>query len=201
MADKIATFQDPFNSNSTDPLRWTSVFGTLTYLTQQLTIANPANYTGYGGFQSLYAYDLTNSQVYIQVISYGNIALASWQVEPIELILDANNSLDLFVLGGKYVTRYQVAGTNTDSYTGVSAATYPWCRIREASGTVYYECCATLGGTWTTLTSVADPFTLTSLSIQIVAGTYSNEASATSAVLDNFNTPGNVPTNQFFKLV
>jgi hypothetical protein len=82
----------------------------------------------------------------------------------------------------------KVAGVATQiASTAYVADNHRFLRIREASGTTYWDYSAD-GITWTNLTSQANPITMTALEVAIEAGTYASEASDTSAKFDDFNT-------------
>lgn len=185
---KTFTLLDDFNDNSRDTALWNS-FGTgIAEANGQLEVTLAAGSTSYHGYTSAASYDLTASDVRIRVVSAGNQALASLEVYPLLLQINSNNNIN-FLISGNFLRAYKkVAGVSTQlASTAYVADTHRFLRIREASGTTYWQYSAD-GITWTNLTSQANPITMTSLQVAIEAGTYASEASATSAKFDDFNT-------------
>lgn len=178
------TLTDTFISGY-DATKWTGQYGTLSYTSGIFNITNPASYTGYGGMQSLTTYDLTSSYSYVNITNVGNTALASLEIY-MSLQLNSTNMIQVIVSGGNYLFRKKVAGVNTDNFTGISANTNSWIRLREVAGTTYFDY-STNGTTWTNAASFLNPFAVTALTVFLSAGTYNAEATATTVSFDNYN--------------
>lgn len=185
---KLYGLIDSFNDNVRDSVLWTQ-FGTgAAENNGRVEIALPISTIGYSGYASAVNWDATASEARVRVDSAGNQALASLEVFPIIFYLNASNSV-YFLISGNVLRAYRrVAGVNTSLATmAYSATTHKFLRMREAAGVTYWEYSAK-GATWTTLHSVASPITLTSIQVQMQAGTYASEASATAVYIDEFNT-------------
>lgn len=182
-----SSIRDNFNDNSRNTGIWNE-FGSVAETTGKLVVTSTISSAVYGGYTSATKYDLTGSYAYSKVIDAGNQSLASWQAIPILLAVDANNSLSWYINTGNIHAQKQIAGVYTDIKGDVAydSAVHKYFRIRESSGTVYWDY-STNGKSWTNYTSATNPFAVTSLEIDIIAGTYAGELSQTSANFDNFN--------------
>ena len=76
----------------------------------------------------------------------------------------------------------------TPNWPAYNASQMQWLRFREAGGTLYWEYAAgaTAPGTWTTLASTPTPFSMSAVTLSIVAG--SNVGSTDVARFDNIST-------------
>jgi len=185
----MADLSDSFNDGTIGAV-WGS-YGTTTTVAEKggCLVFNTSTSTGYGGLDSATTYDLTSNYAFMQLLNAGNQALASMEVVPVKVTLDANNNLFWYVNGGNIIAYKTVATTLTNiASTTYNAAIHEWFRIREASGTTYYEYSSD-GISWTIFTSLANPFALTALTVDPSVGTYSAEASGTTVIMDNFNKP------------
>lgn len=183
----FSTLQDNFDDNSINGTLWytyglgvSEASGTSRFATQ-----TTAQYSGWG---SNSAYDLTGSYVEIEFVDAGSRSITSLEIQPIQLIKDANNTIDFFLGSGTTIlARKKVAGVRTTVASETYSSTdHRFLRIRESGGTIYWDKAAT-GGAWVNIGSVANPFAITSLTSEYVVGTYSNEASTTTVIFDNFN--------------
>ena len=188
MSAAISTLTDPFTGGSMNSSLWTSFGSTITWTGAHLDIANTVNSSGYSGLSSVATYDLTGSEIYVQLVSAGTQTLASWQCALV-LQQDSNDAIQFLVGNGTLVAQKLSGG----SYSSISSTTYnstnmQWLRVREASGTTYFDYSAN-GTSWTNFTSTADFVTLTALTVIIECGTYSTETSSTTGEWNNLNTP------------
>lgn len=190
----IETLQDDFEFGGLDSGKWTNnnpgqvVVGT--NLDLELTSSLAGNYIS---ITSLATYNLTGSSIFVQLKNAGNQSITSWEVYPLYLYADSNNKIFIRVAGNSVQAIKVVAGvtSNVGSSATYNATTMQWFRIREASGTTYFEYAASPTGSWTTLASVADPITITALTVEVLCGTWQAESAITTGILDNVNvTPG-----------
>ncbi|MDE2026702.1 MAG: hypothetical protein KGJ07_09520, partial [Patescibacteria group bacterium] len=147
----------------------------------------------YESLNSTATYDLTGSSIFIQVTSVGDQTITSWEVYPIYLVADSNNKIFIRITGNSVQAIQVVANvtSNVGSSATYSATTMKWFRIREASGTTYFEYAADPTGSWTTLASTSNPITITALTMEVLCGTWQAESKTTLATFDNVNvTPG-----------
>ena len=189
MALSISTLTDSFHGTLLGTTKWGGVFGTVSESSSGVTITNAAHYTSFGGFTSNSFYDLTGDQATTHLVDAGNQAIASWDVRPVMLSLDSThavwwdlqaNVLRAWVPDG---SGGFIALSGTLAY---SAGVHNYFRIREASGTTYWDW-STDGVSWTNFKSTANPFSMTSVQVLIAAGETANEATGTAATFDNFN--------------
>ena len=155
-------------------------------MSQQLQLTSTTN-AAYYGVRSQTVYDLTGSSVTNKVINAGNQKITSFEVYPVNIGPDSNNQLSWYISGGNIIAKKKIAGVQTTLKTAAySANTHKYFRIRESSGTVYWDY-STNGTSWANFTSLADPFSLNAVYIEQMIGTWQNESKTTSAVLDNVN--------------
>jgi hypothetical protein len=204
--EPISALQDSFTAaNGSNPNNnvW-QYFGisptVISIQSNQLSVAIAASDTHYGGVTSQLSFNLVNSAVFVQAVSAGNQSLASLEYYPLQLF-DAPilNTLFFYINGGILYSFVRVNTTTGGSRVTAtySPTTHAWFRIREASGTVYFETSPD-GVTWSVFDSLADPFsaaTMGALRVQMAAGTYANEVSSTTCAWDSVNTSGSVVNN------
>lgn len=183
---KFDTLFDNFNDNSISGAKWTS-YGSTSETNQRLELTAPASSTAYSGLVSATTYDLTASFIKLKVVNAGNQSLTTFEFYPLQAYLNGSNSLFWYINSGTIKAFKKVAGVTTQLATATySSSTHAYLRIREASGTTYFDYSAD-GSSWTNFTSLANPFTLTSLTYEASAGKYTVVATATTAIIDDFN--------------
>jgi hypothetical protein len=178
----ISTLTDNFNDNSISA-SWTA--GGDKWLEQN----NELEFTTLTGgcdayFYSNSSYDLTGSQATLKIVDLGNQTIASYAFA---FQLQGGTTLYWRVKAGTIYAGYGNAfsgGTDlaTASYV---AATYKYLKIREASGTTYYDYSAD-GVSWTNFTSGANGSGITAKQVVIEVQSTA-EASTTTAKVDDFN--------------
>lgn len=175
---------DNFNDNSTDATLWTDVGDppvTTSEANGQVTVTPGTNDDGYGGRQSVGTYDLTGNAFSIRVIHPANTT-NNTETQMI-LAADDNNQILFVVTNGSIVCRRKTAGVNSDTFPGWSGD-YRYWRLREASGTVYWEV-STNNQDWTTLRSTTVSFSLKTLQMRLQAGTYDSQPAPGSFIFDD----------------
>ena len=186
-SDSISTLTDNFNDNSIDGTKWSATadgLQTVVETNQEIEITSTL-VAGYGYLASVNTYDLTGSQASIKLVDAGNQALGSWDVILI-LYLDSNHSVRWIIENGTIYAQKNVNGNTTLASASYVAATFKYLKIRELSGTTYWDYSAN-GTSWTNFASTANPITITSLKVYLQAGTYAVELSTTTAKVDDFN--------------
>ena len=180
---KMATLTDAFPGTSVDTTKWTAfpaAGGSVGVSGGLLSLTDTASAALFSVLQSNAAYDLTGSYLLAQLASAGTQAASTLALMKIQA--DANNSAQILVQNGQLACQHQVAGSfgaflATATY---SATAHKWLRLREASGTLFYEYSAD-GAAWTALYSEAAPITLTSLTASMQEGsTGTTDPAATS---------------------
>jgi hypothetical protein len=126
-------------------------------------------------------YDLTSSAIYAKVAPYQAGSAAT----SFNLAASTGNFLLYGYSGGNLAVYKDVAGVQTQLFaTTYNAVLHAWWRIREASGTTYFDTSYD-GLTWVNQFSYADTswgFALTSLTVEIQAGDWGSDPTGTSYV-------------------
>ncbi len=184
------TLQDNFNNNSISASWALAGSGTpanqIFERSQQLEIITSGVSGEYFTFQSATTYDMTASYILMQLLSVGAQA-ANQDCVPLGASVDANNTVFFSVNGGNIQCYRKVGGVQTQTGTNLaySATVHKWLRIREAGGTTFWDF-STNSITWTNITSIANPITLTAVTLFMQAGQFGAAASTTMRY-DNFN--------------
>lgn len=187
-SEPLDTLVEDFNDNSFDTAKWSRNNATqVVEQNQRLEISSQAT-AGYFYAESADPYNLTDSDGFVRVVNAGNQSLASLEVYAPQLVADTDNSLFWLISGGSLLAFKKVVGTPTQVGSGLtfSATTHKYLRIREASGTTYWEYSAN-GSDWTEHHSESTPITIVNLTVVLMAGTYSDEGSTTTVIFDEFN--------------
>lgn len=193
----IAGLSDDFNDNSLDTAKWTNASsGTATVAEtgQQIVMTPAASVAGanYAVLDSAKPYNLLGSNCYVQLVSAMN--LGANKDSSFFVYIDANNAVGFILQFSATVmtlkTMQKVAGVTTLAVTIFSAATYDathrWLRIREASGTTYWDTSAD-GVSWSNRHNIANPIALGAVQVEMDAGTVASVASPGTMVWDNLN--------------
>jgi len=180
----ISTLTDNFNDNSIDTTKWD-------YGSDVAEVNNNLEFTSTLSADSsnLYSkttYNLTGSQITIKLVDAGNQSLASWAFTPLWAYLDGTHSLLFRVKAGNLEVNDIARSNNSPKYSVTYNATnHRYLRIREVSGTIYWDCSAD-GITWINLFNEANPCAVTALEVDF-GGEWDAEASTTTAKIDDFN--------------
>lgn len=146
--------------------------------------------TSSAGYFTATSYDLTGVSTFVKIpqIPTNDAAMATYFL----LSKDGANNVDWVILNGTIYARATIATvTSVLNSATYNATTHKWLRIRETSGTIFWEY-ATDGATWLILTSLANPYAVTALSVQLKVISIVSLASPGAGKFDNFNFP---PTN------
>lgn len=185
-----ATLTDDFPGSSLDVTKWVASIngGTVTVGSGVLTITNP-NSTAFTGqlITSLIDYDLTGSYLVVNVEQVGNTATDEDTNVYVVVGSDFNYRLMFTQENGNLKARKVIAGTFTDvASVTYNATTMAWWRIRESGGTIFWDYSAD-GKSWTNLTSLTNPFGITTVTIDIEVFEQTSIASPGSGIFDNVN--------------
>ncbi|WP_229849053.1 DUF4434 domain-containing protein [Streptomyces melanogenes] len=143
----------------------------------------------YPSISSDAAYSLAGSCLLMEVTDAGNQCLPSWEVFPCKVKLDSGNWMSFRIDNGSIRARRVADGTTTDSgSTAYSATNHRWLRIRESGGMTYWETSAD-GVVWNSFHRITNPFPVVALRVEIAAGNWAAEPSASTARFDNINLP------------
>lgn len=184
---KAETMSDNFDDNSIDTNKWSNWGGASVVETgSQLEISSDLA-SDYDGLDSKAPFDLTGSYAKIKLVNAGNQSLASWEVYPILIFQDANNTVSWWVSNNLIRAYKRIAGISTSLFsTAYVSGTHVYFRIRESGGLTYWDTSSD-GVNWTNRFSVANLITLTHVFTEISAGTWTTELSTTTAKFDDYN--------------
>lgn len=182
------TLVDAFSDNSFNDTLWSRTNSTqITESGGSLNLATilAGNYVEVSSDST---YDLTGSYFFVKITDVGNTAIESYEVYPLTAFKDASNYVEWTILGGqlqpyKYVSS---SGTYLGSAVAYNATNHKYLRIRESSGTIYFDYSAD-GSSWSNFTTLANPFAITAMKATMSVGTWQAEASTTTLKLNNFN--------------
>ncbi len=178
----MASLIDAFSSQDTAKWDW---YGSAAVSSGQLVL--PANNAYSSTVLSTDHYDLTDSQLVIEMVSIPNVGNGSTECS-VDLTDGSNNALHTIYAGGNLLFRETVAGVNNGTAVTYSATAHRWLRIREAGGTVYWETSPN-GVTWTVQRSKTVGIDVTALYASLNSGYWGTEPSPGSAIFDNVNRP------------
>lgn len=121
---------------------------------------------------SLFAFpwDATGGSLAVELVDAGvqEAGLQTW----VALQVDESNQVAIIVAGGFIGCWEQIAGVFTDhGFTAYDPEGHLWFRIREDSGTTYWET-GPDGESWTTLASAANPIALDNVTVSLSANTF-----------------------------
>lgn len=182
---KIDTLTDNFDDNSINATIWNDDSASETG--GQMVITVDSGQGTYNGIASDVGYDLTDSSVFIELVSAGDTSLSF-----ITYIIEMYDTADIYWCIEYGATDEIVAYASPDSstYNEVYRATYnssihKWFKIRHSSGTFYFDTSAD-GTNWTNRGSTSSTgYTITSL--VAFFGVENPGSGSTTVVFDNFN--------------
>jgi len=189
-APAMSTLTDNFDDNSENGSIWPGSYNSSATRAETggqlvITLANLTGGSNYCGYVSA-AYNMTSDAAYVQVAQVGNTATGA--DTGIQLNYTSSDFVNWIEEAGTLFAEKTVAGVNTvvGSFA-YNASTHAWWRIRESAGTTFWDT-STDGSSWTNRFSAANPIPVTSLQVNVFAGTYQSETSPGTAKFDNFNT-------------
>jgi hypothetical protein len=189
---KAHTLVDNFNDNAIDTARWVSVGNPppsaerIRETNGRIEIRPAIGIHGYSTLLSSLKYDLTDSEVRVEVIQ----ALEPAGCETsLNIALDVSKRLLITIRNRTIVFAQQVAGTWATLETlPYDAVAHRWLRLRERMGALYWETSVD-GVEWQLCVRNASPFNVAAVLIDISAGGQPT-AWAGVAIFDNFNVQG-----------
>lgn len=183
-------FIDNFDDNSIDTVKWLAAGSPYTISEQsgQLWLTTTTA-SGENWLEAKTNYSMVGSYMMCEIIDAGNQSLASLDVYPILFEILAVTFVSFHIKAGTIYARHSSINKASAVYNNT---THRWLRIREASGTLYWEYSAN-GTVWSTLYSEATGLTVTSVKAYVMDVSAGAEGSTTIVKIDNFNI---VPANQ-----
>ena len=184
--DLMENLTDDFNNDSLDTAKWSNWGGAeVVEDNSQLEITTTVG-GSYEGIISQKRFILTSSSVSAKVVNAGNQSYTSLEVYPVYCKLDDNNVV-FFRIDNNTVRACKLVSS---SFTSLATVAYSlaikFFRIREASGTTYWDYSEN-GTDWTNLTSAENPIAVVNLQFQLMVGTWQEEAGTTTVIFDDVN--------------
>lgn len=175
----FTTLRENWLWTGTESTKWADWGGAQTVRsvgTLDITTTTTATYYG---FNSVELFDLANSEITVKIDTAISSTYASAEQE-MKVTKDASNTISLNLIvdtGVVYLQAYKtVAGTQTQvGSVAYNHSTMKYWRFRDNGTTTYWEYGAD-GVTYTTLYSVASPFVMTGLYVDLDAGQRQAEA-------------------------
>jgi hypothetical protein len=184
----VKTLSDNFDDNSRNTGLWnlSTGTGTIAETGGQLVITPASNNPGnpYDGYVSVNTYNLTDSEITVQVVQ--GVAQITGVEQVLTLLLNGSNSISMLYSNNNIGLRLRTAGVNDDTFVSRNDTNMRWWRIREANGFIYWDTSPT-GVTWTNRRTAAATFAVTGLTASLTAGTWQNVASPGVAIFDDVN--------------
>lgn len=150
--------------------------------------------TEYGWMVSVDRWDLTGSSIMCQVVQNANRGTSEYVSTSFELIarVDEDNSFRFVINGGEFAPmecRETVDGVNSATAKSFDADRHYWIRLREDSGTLYWETSFN-STTWTVQRSKESAIDVSSIEVGWSFGFWDETESDPGVVLiDNLNLP------------
>lgn len=164
----FSTLSDPFTATVLNLTLWAQTLAgsmVATFVSSGASLDFPASTTSscYASILSNRSYDLTGVAVSVQIIatptSASGVDTSMW----VYTGSTTTNAARFVLEAGTLYAQYWSGGVkNTPNSIAFNATTMAYWRIRTSGGTMFWDYSSD-GGSWTNLTSVANPFTVTSL--------------------------------------
>ena len=195
-------FSDDFNDNVMDTAKWYVTDPLSASLVAErnqrleLTPATSASVTAYNGYASAPFIDMTNAQVTVEVPQY---APSFGHETYFQLANNTGNTLLFVAGGGGLILQDSATGSaGRTVITSYNTTQHRFWRFRhdQATDRILWETSSD-GAVWITLRSVARPFAITSMAVQLFSGKYPGVAApAETAVFDNLKVESTVANTQ-----
>ncbi len=190
---KVSALKENFNSGGFDASVWGFVDSTCSVSNGRLQASTVADSGFYGGIFSARRYDLTDSDLRVELASAGNQNLGSMQAFAQVCHFPGDDPcLSILAQGGTVYVQYGVNAIG--SYTAIIGP-FPFSnlrhfRMRESASTLYLDL-QDDAGTYVNLGSAMTPArtSMQDVTAGFGAGTYQPEATSTTIRWDNINLP------------
>jgi hypothetical protein len=182
---KAHTLVDNFNDDAQDTGKWFGSTGTVVReVNGRVEIRPPGNQTGYYTYASSVNYDLTESQMRVEIVT---ASMAPGVATGLAASITGNDYILIWVKDG-YVESMQGVGGVSSILRRVpyDPAAHRWLRLSEWTGTTFWEVSPD-GSTWTVLHQAPDPIPLASVLLEFGVRVTAVVAAPGLGVFDNFN--------------
>jgi PKD repeat protein len=146
----------------------------------------------YSDIASIASFNLLGTSVFVEVPTVPNVSDGTTQAYfTVRNALDSSYKIEFTWINNNLIVQRASGGASTQVLSAAYNATnHRWWRIREASGTIYFDTSAN-GSTWTNFTSVLSSavtgFTPGAVKVAIGAGFYGAGPTPGTAQFDNVN--------------
>lgn len=190
----ITTLQnqtDTFPGSSLDATLWydnTQSGGTQSVSSSAVHLTAPAlTANALAEVETQNRYDLTGSYAFVKAV-VTQVADANAEAGLTVYIDEYGNQLQMTISNSNLIASYLLAGvTTTLSTTAYNSSTHAWIRIRESSGTIFWDYSSD-GLNWTNLTSIATPMSITMVRSSVLAFDANSNATNEVGVFSSYNT-------------
>lgn len=201
---KSATFTSTFDSYDTG-IWYRSNATNVAFTSGQLVLTAT---TSYHYLVSTGDYDMTDSHFaveFVQNLNVGSNGSLSTYFRALDSSGDGSNYFEFEIAGGPSgtVTFREKYNGSSDTTTGTYDATnYRYLRLREASGTIYWETSPN-GYSWTTRRSKSALVSVSVADVLLSTGRWAAESSPGNAIFDNLNLMPSEPqpSSNFFSFI
>lgn len=196
---KFETFQDRFTASAVDTSLWTTgsgVPGVNPYIDGETVVLTASAATGGSGISSAAVYDLTSSEITVELVNPGDITQnleTSFGLCTVSSGGTIGSVFLLFKVGdnisGGSPGMYASYDTGTSGEVRLTTSSYNnelyrFLRFREVSGTVHWDTSPD-GISWTSYASVANPFAVTGLYVELSVYNYGTRSASTTGAFAN----------------
>ena len=184
-----STLTDTFNAGSIDTGKWDAVTNTSDATVVQSggkLLMTMSNVNGTAFLASTGLYTIVGSSSVVQLVTYTQSAGSNMYFSLYDAAFDAVHfQIQNTTLAAKYDN---AGGTQTAASTTYNSSTHKWLRMRELSGTFYWDY-STDGVTWTNFASVSTTGFTLDLANAYQYINYNSNVGGAYAEFDNFNLP------------
>lgn len=198
----LGDLADDFDDNVVDAAKWPSSYGTYSETGGRARVTCDTNYNAYA---SASGYTLEDSQARVQVYPPAD-AGATAEAWAQLLITSSTPGTDAIIEVNAATSQLTMAVRVGYSDPGLTSLTYDatahaWMRIREETGSLYWETSAD-GLTWTTRRTETSPAWVSDTTLQVQLICHRDGGTPDYAEFDNFNiTPPSVPAGTLLETI
>jgi len=197
---KTSTLTDGFATQ--DNAKWNYGAGA-SVASGQLVLATNSSYTG--EITTDVTYDFTGSYLLVELAQrpvLGNGGTETGICVSLAPSITSSNTVGVLLGGSNLRFFANIAGAFGATNVAYNATNHRWLRIRESAGQVFTDT-SPEGTSWTNQHIRSNPFTLTSVYVNLFNGYFGTETAPGNALFDNLNLPtATAPTaSQFFAMI
>lgn len=181
---------DDFDDNTTDTTKWSSTSNgagnTLNETGGALVITLGGTSGSYSYYdQTAASYDFTNSYVQVNAKTVPIDAAVNTQMF-IKVYNNATNYFTIGKIGANLLMQSQTGGVDSNTTIAYQPGQMDWWRIRNEGGNILWETSVN-GRSWSIERTLATPFAITTVGIQVGAGSFAADSAPGTATFDSFN--------------